>query len=147
MDLLSQIDSVFAAFLSPALRALLWGVLTAIISMAIYAKIAPQEKIRTLKAEQKANKSVLKAYEGEFDGMSALLKKDIGYSLKLVAVSLLPFVVSLAPVVLLMYGLEELNTNTVYPTLGAEWTGNFDFWFLLSAIVVSLAIKIIFKIA
>lgn len=147
MEFLSHIDSLFATLLSPALRALLWGVLTAIVSMSIYAKIAPQDKIRALKAEQKANKILLKAYDGEFEGMSALLKKDLGFSLKLVVISIVPFVVSLAPVVGLMYGLEEIYAETVFPTVGAEWTGCFDFWFLLSAIVVSLAIKIIFKIA
>jgi len=147
MDFLSQIDDLFAGILSPALRALLWGTITAVVSMVIYARIAPQDKIRSLKAEQKSNKKLLKAYDGDFSGMRVLLKRDLGYSMKLVVISIVPFVVSLAPAVGLMYGLEAHYAEVAFPTIGADWTGSFEFWFLLAAIIVSLAIKIIFKIA
>ncbi len=147
MDALTSIDGFFADMLPPMVRALLWGVLIAVVSMGIYVLVAPQEKLRSLKAEQKENKAKLKAYDGDFEGMSALLKKDVAYSLKLVVISIVPFIVSLAPAVLLMYGLDILYAQTEFPTVGAEWTGTYEFWFLLSAIVVSLFIKIKFKIA
>lgn len=147
MEFLALIDQFFAGLLAPAGRALLWGALTGGLGMGIYALIAPQEKIRAIKAQQKENKAKLKAYDGDFEGMSALLKKDVMFSLKLVAVSVVPFVVSMAPIVLLMVGLEAMYADTPFPTLGAAWTGNFEFWFLLAAIVVSLFLKFFFKIA
>ena len=147
MELLFAIDGFFSPVLSPALRALLWGILTGAVSMGIYVLVAPQDALKRLKVEQKANKAQLKAYDGDFEGMRMLLKKDVSYSLKLVTASLLPFVVSLAPVVLLMYGLDALYADVTFPTLGAAWTASYEFWFLLSAIVVSLGIKLFFKIA
>jgi uncharacterized membrane protein (DUF106 family) len=147
VEALSLIDGFFAGMLSPLLRAVVWGVLTAAVSMGIYVLIAPQEKLRLVKAEQKANKAKLKAYDGDFEGMSVLIKQDLRCSLKMVTLSLVPFVVSMAPAIALMYGLEDVYANVPFPSLGAEWTENFEFWFLLAAIVVSLAIKVIFKIA
>lgn len=147
MELLSTIDGSLAGFMPPVFRAVLWGVLIGVVSMGIYVLVAPQAKIRQLKAEQKDNKAKLKAYDGDFEGMSVLLKKDVSYSLKLVGVSLFPFVVSLTPAVGLMYGLDALYAETPFPVVGFDWTGSYEFWFLLPAIIVSLAIKFIFKIA
>ncbi len=146
MEALVYLDGLLAA-LPPSVRALLWGTLTAMVSMGIYAKIAPQDKLRELKAAHKEHKKKMKGYDGDFEGLSVLIKQDLGFSLKLIAASVVPFVASMAPVILLMVGLEDIYANTTFPTMGAEWTGCFEFWFLLAAIVVSLAIKVIFKIA
>lgn len=145
-ELLAQADSALAAWCSPVMRSLLWGTLTGVLSMAVYALIAPQEKLRNIKAEQKANKAVLKAYDGDFAGLQVLIKKDLGYSLKMVGLSLFPFAVSVAPAFALMFRLEPLYENVLMPGVGVEWSANFAFWFIVAAIVSSLAVKIGFKI-
>lgn len=135
-----------AGLFSPLWRAIIWGVATGALSMGIYVLCAPQEKLRQLKAEQKANKLVMKDFDGEFSDMKVLLVKDLKYSLTQVAISLIPFVLSVAPAFAAMYGLEEAYANVVLPTLGAEWTGNFEFWYIFSLLVTSLGIKFTFKI-
>lgn len=135
-----------AAFASPLIRALLWGTLTGIFSMIVYVLVAPQDKLKAIKAEQKANKALLKAYDGEFDGMMALIKKDLGYNLRMVVLSLLPFVLSVAPAFGIMFWLEEIYTGVELPGVGPEWSATFEFWYIVAAIVSSLGIKFAFKI-
>lgn len=147
MHTLFQIDALLANFFSPVMRALIWGAFTGIFGMGAYALVAPQEKIRAIKSLQKANKAQIKAYDGEFDGMRVLLKADLAFSLKLVVISVVPFLLSVTPVVLLLYGLDALYMGTEFPTLGFDWTGSFEFWFCAAAITVSMSIKSLFKIA
>lgn len=139
-------DAALAAFLSPLLRALFWGLVTGAVSMAVYAFIAPQERLRQIKAEQKANKAVLKAYDGDFDGLKTLIFKDLGCSMKQVGLSIVPFIISMIPAFGIMFGLETAYMDVALPQVGAEWTGCFEFWYILSAIVSSLVIKVAFKI-
>lgn len=144
--LLLSLDAALASACSPFIRAWIWGVVTGALSMGIYVLIAPQDKLRAIKAVQKDNKKLLKAYDGEFDGLKALIAKDLSCSMRLVGLSLVPFVVSVAPAFGIMYGLETAYLDIPLPQMGAEWTGNFEFWYILSAILSSLATKIGFKI-
>lgn len=144
--LLTNLDGGMAAFAAPLARALIWGTLTGIISMVVYVLVAPQDTLKAIKAEQRANKAVLKAYDGEFDGMMALIKKDLGCNLRMVGHSLLPFVLSVAPAFGIMFGLEAAYMGVALPGVGPEWSATFEFWYIVAAIVSSLAIKIGFKI-
>ena len=143
---LIALDSGMAAFAPPLARALIWGTFTGALSMLIYVLVAPQTKLKAIKAEQKANKAVLKAYDGEFDGMMALIKKDLMCSLRMVALSLFPFVLSVVPAFGIMYGLEAAYMGVEMPGVGPEWSASFEFWYIVSVIVSSLGIKIAFKI-
>lgn len=143
---LTLIDAQLAAFLSPLWRAVAWGLFTGTFSMVIYVLCAPQTKLKQLKAAQKENKKLLKGFDGEFDALKVLIKNDLRYSLHQVAISIVPFLLSVAPAFAIMYGLEAAYIGLALPTLGAEWTGNFEFWYIFAVIVSSLGIKFFFKI-
>lgn len=145
MEALALIDGGLAGF-SPAMRAALWGALSGAAGMGLYALAAPQAQLRQCKAAQKEHKNVLRHYDGDFNGLKALIRADLGYSLTQIRLSVLPFLLSMGPLIGLMIGLEALYAPLPFATLGAAWTASFEFWFLLAAVAVSLAVKFIFKI-
>lgn len=145
-EVISFLDDLLSPWAPELLRIVIWGCLSAAFSMGLYAKLSPQKKLLLLKEEQKASRKQLMSYDGEWDGLSTLIKRDLSLSLKQMGLIFLPFVLSVAPVVVLMTYLLDIYTST-YTSFGPEWMRGFEFWYILSLLVVSLYLKFKFHIA
>ena len=144
--MLIAIDQWLSGFALPLWRALIWGVASGTASMGVYVLFAPQSKLRALKAAQKAHKKRLHGFDGAFTQLWPLICKDLSYSLWRVWLSIIPFMLSLAPVMGVMLALEDAYASIALPMLGAVWTGHFEFWFIVAMLITSLAIKTTCKI-
>jgi hypothetical protein len=138
---------MLAAWLAePLWRVVAWAVLSAGLSMAIYFFISPQKKIVGLKEEQKSARQLLLKHDGDFDELKKLIGADLALTLRQLKHMLFPFLLSLAPLFVLMIPLAEIY-NQALTDMGPSWTHGFEFWYVATLVVASLLIKVIFKIA
>lgn len=72
-SMFAWLDDQAGAIASPAIRLVLWGVLAALISMAIYRRISAQERIRRGRIEIEQARRQLDAHDGEWDEAKPLL--------------------------------------------------------------------------
>lgn len=145
MPVITLLNDWLIGFLPPLLAVSLWAMLSAVFSMLIYAKISPQQKMLAAKDAQRASRKALLAYDGNLRGMYALIGKDLRLSLRMIGMAIIPFALAALPVMGLMLALSPLYPNTL-TTIGPEWMQGFDFWYIVVLIVVSLIIKITFRI-
>ena len=146
MNELTAIDAMLAAWLAPLPRIILWGIITAIFSMGCYGLLNPKEKIAIIRQQQKNSRGALLRYDGNWDGMWKLICRDLSLAFKQLGFALIPFIVSVAPVVVLMDALSEIYGDAAYSHFGPTWSQDFEFWYVASALIASLFIKIVFKV-
>jgi hypothetical protein len=144
-DIVASIDASMGG-IPFLLRLIIWAIASAGISMALYARISPQQKLTHMKATQKETRRQLMRYDGNWDGLQALIIKDLSLALKQVGTVLLPFIISVAPMIWLMLQLAALYEGQTYSSFGPDWMRGFEFWYILVVIIASLIIKIKFKI-
>lgn len=147
-DIITLIDTSMASLFGPLVRIALWAIFSGCFSMAAYKILSPQKKLSGIKNEQRSTRQDLMRYDGEFSGMVALIKKDLGLSCKQIAMILLPFAIAVTPLLLLMDALFTLYgvNEPAYVSFGPDWMRGFAFWYFSILLVVSLVIKIRFKI-
>lgn len=103
LSFVTSIDAALQNMLPPLACILLWGALSAVISMMLYRLLSPQKKLHNLKVAQKHTRTQLLAHDGDFSSLQQLIAKDIGLSLKQIALIFPAFFVTVLPVVALMF--------------------------------------------
>ncbi len=145
-DPIAAIDVLLAQWLPPLVRALCWGAASGALSMAMYARISPQKKLLALKSAQQTTRQAMLAHDGDMKELLTLIRKDMATALRPIALAVPAFLLSALPVALLMYFLLPLYPGAL-TGFGPEWTQGFEFWYIATMIVSSLAVKTLFKIA
>lgn len=145
-EFIASVDAIASQVLPPLARAATWGSIAGALSMAVYAWVSPQKRILAIKEEQKIARRALMQHDGEFDDMLKLMRADLGLSLKTLGIAIPAFLISVIPVAFLIYALSPLYT-TALVDFGPSWTQGFEFWYIVAMIVISLAVKILFRIA
>ncbi len=145
MNELLLIDEQAARHMAALPRVVIWGALTGVLSMVIYMSISPQHKMREVKAQQQQARSALLSHSGDWETLKELIMRDLGLSLKQLALIFIPFVLSVAPVIYVLTVLPEAYPEPLN-NIGPDWMHGFDFYYLLSLLVVSLVIKIKFDV-
>jgi hypothetical protein len=141
-------DTWLAAIGMPALwRILLWALASGIITMALYARIAPQEKIAGLKQQQKTLRDQLLTFDGNWQEANDLIRKNLKIALRMIGLCILPVLAAGLPVVWVMAGLYERYGEQAIIMIGPSWLQGFDALYILMLLAVSVAIKLLFEIA
>ena len=96
------IDQSFESFLPPNLRLSLWGVLAGWMAMQVYRTLSNQEKIRTLKVEQKDQQKKIAEFDGELTELFSLIRHTLGLGMHQLRLSLGPALVATLPVLFLV---------------------------------------------
>lgn len=144
--LVTAIDALAAGILPPVVRVAAWGLLSAGVSMWIYAALSPQQRMLAMKQVQKDARKALLEHDGDFKELGVLVRADLMLSLKQIGMALLPFLLSLIPLIFLMIPLTGIYT---YPltSFGPGWMQGFEFWYISVLVLGSIVIKAAFKIA
>lgn len=101
------LDALMADQLGPLGRIIAWSVICAIISMALYAVLSPQKRIKKVKADVADSRKAMADDDGEdFGEGMRLAKAQLGHSLKLVGVILIPAVVASLPALAMLVWLD-----------------------------------------
>lgn len=132
------LDDRAGAFASPAIRLVLWGVLAALVSMAIYRRISAQDRIRRGRVEIEQAKRQLDAHDGEWDEAKPLLGRLLRSAFAQVGRVGWPSIVASLPLLSL---LGWLSSSYEY-TFPSWWVP-----FFTSLIVASLMLKRWWRIA
>ena len=104
--LFDLVDNRLQGILPPVVRLVLWAVVAAIASLAIYRWLSPQRRIAEIKAAALDARRRLNAHDGDFDTALPLMRRSIALSLRHVGLALPAVLVASLPVLALLVWLE-----------------------------------------
>jgi hypothetical protein len=99
---LTWLDAWLAAALPAAWRLLLWSVVAAVMTMALYWRLSPQARIGEAKRQLAASKVALDHFDGEFKGALPLMRTMLGHALRQVGLVIGPALIAMVPVLCLI---------------------------------------------
>lgn len=108
-------------FIPAPLRVLLWGALAGLLSMAIYRRYSPQQRLAALKPDLAEAQRALAAYDGPLDGVWPLMRRQFRLAFAQLGLVLGPSLLAGLPVILMWGGLA-LRFDTLPPVPGARVT-------------------------
>lgn len=92
LELFSQIEIVELAV------PVVLGLVTGAMSMLVYARLSPQEKLQSLKSQAADLQQQMSSFDGDFSGAMALANQNLRLSFKRLGIALGPSLVSGIPV-------------------------------------------------
>lgn len=104
--MLSWLDQALAAVVPAAARLALWGLVAAAFSMALYAALSPQHRLRRVREEAVAARQALDRHDGSFAEARPLIAKMFATSMKQLALVLAPAVLASLPVLFMLVWLH-----------------------------------------
>lgn len=99
---LSWLDQALAAVVPAAGRLVLWGLVAAVLSMALYAALSPQKRLRRIRDEAVEARRALDRYEGDFSEARPLIAAMFATSMKQLGVVLAPAVLASLPLIFML---------------------------------------------
>lgn len=99
---LSWLDQALAAIVPAAGRLVLWGLVAAILSMALYAALSPQQRLRRIRDEAVAARRALDRFEGSFAEARPLMATMFATSMKQLGIVLAPAVLASLPLLFML---------------------------------------------
>lgn len=134
------LDAWMSAWLTPPARVTAWALLSAAVSMGLYARLSPQPRLHQLKTEQKKARAALMAHDGDFSQMMMLIRTDLALSLRHIRLMLPAVVFSILPVAWVLLALPaRYETSDMF--IDFEWL------YMGILLAASLLIKYRFRIA
>ena len=88
-------------------RIVLWGVLAGVLSMAIYRRTSPQQRLVAVRAELTVAQRALAGYDGPLAGLWPLMRRQFRLALRQLGLSLWPSLLSGLPIILAWPGLAQ----------------------------------------
>lgn len=100
--LLTWLDQQMASLLPAAGRLVVWGLLAAALSMALYALLSPQRHLQRVRAQAVDTRRALDRFEGGFAEARPLMAAMFAASLKQLALVLTPAVLASLPLLFML---------------------------------------------
>ncbi|WP_420347944.1 hypothetical protein [Pelagibius sp.] len=117
--LLSTLDQGLAPLLGPAARVAVWGLAAACISMALYALLSPQGRLRRVKAAAEDARLALDRHEGSFAEAMPLIGAMLRRALAQLGLVLGPAVLASLPVLFVIVWLSGAFGHFIPASLNA----------------------------
>jgi hypothetical protein len=128
-------DALMSQFAPSTARLVLWGLVSAVVSMGLYWLLSPQRKIAQVKESALQARRALDSYEGDFAGAWPRMREMLRLSLKQVGIVTWPAIAASLPVLCLLvwmstaYGYHfpppnsDVEIRTAPEQIGARWIG------------------------
>lgn len=100
--LLGGIDGLLSGWLPPTARLVLWAVVAAVASMALYRVTSNQPRLAAIKAEIVVLRGRIAGFDGPFAEMWGLMRRNLILALRQIWVTLMPALLGSVPVVFLL---------------------------------------------
>lgn len=100
--LFSWLDGLVAGWLPATARLVLWAVVGAVVSMAIYLLTSNQAKLAAIKAEMATLRAKMAAFDGPSSEMWGLVGRNLRLALRQLWVTFVPAVIASLPVLFLL---------------------------------------------
>ena len=117
--LLSTLDQGLAPLLAPAWRVVVWGLVAACISMALYALLSPQGRLRGVKAEAEDARRALDSHEGSLGEAMPLIAAMLRRALAQLGLVLGPAVLASLPVLFVIVWMSGAFGHFIPTSLNA----------------------------
>ena len=143
---IQAVDGLVKSTIPPMARVILWSGAAGALSMAIYAAASPQEKLKKIGQESRDKMKQLAKHTGEFKELIKLQKETFALAFNRIWLTLPSTFAAIAPALYVLIWMEEAFEKDVFITSGPWWVQGWMFPAFVSLLVVSLAIKRIFKI-
>lgn len=98
----TSLDTVLLGWLPVTARLLVWAVVAAVVSMALYRLTSNQARLATIKAEMAALRTQMAGFDGPFGEMWGLIGRNLGLALRQIWVTTVPAVIASVPVIFLL---------------------------------------------
>jgi hypothetical protein len=99
---LTWLDQALSAVVPAAGRLVLWGLVAAALSMALYAALSPQQRLRRVRDEAVEARRALDRFEGDFGEARPLMARMFATSMKQLGLVLAPAVLASLPLLFMM---------------------------------------------
>lgn len=99
---LASLDRAMAPVAPPAIRLVLWGLLAAAFSMALYAALSPQDRLRRVRDEAVEARRALDGHDGSFAEARPLMARMFATSMKQLGLVLAPAVIASLPLLFML---------------------------------------------
>ncbi|HMA14852.1 MAG: hypothetical protein ACM35H_11775 [Bacteroidota bacterium] len=116
---LTWLDRALAAAVPDAGRLVLWGLFAAAVSMALYAVLSPQHRLRRVREDAVAARHALDQHEGSFEEARPLMARMFATSMKQLGLVLMPAVVASLPMLFMLTWLYGAFSYTLPDQPGA----------------------------
>jgi hypothetical protein len=103
---LAWLDQALSAVLPAAGRLVLWGLVASALSMALYAALSPQQRLRRVRDEAVEARRALDRFEGSFSEARPLMAAMFATSMKQLALVLTPAVLASLPLLFMLVWLH-----------------------------------------
>ncbi len=125
-----------------------YGLVIGAVAMLLYKWISPQKKLLALKEELARAQRELKAYKGT-DGREVmrLSKAAVAPALKQMLLVIGPAIISMAPVLLTMYGLSSVYQTHIAQGSGPSWLYAWETPYMIGLTISAIVMKFALKIA
>ena len=98
----SWLDGLMSGWLPAAVRLLLWGIVAAVASMALYKVTSNQAKLAAIKAQIVALRKQINEFDGSFSEMWGLVGRNLALAMRQIWVTLVPAIIASVPVIFLL---------------------------------------------
>jgi hypothetical protein len=115
---LTWLDAELATALPAAWRLMLWSVVAAVLTMALYWRLSPQKRIGEVKRQLAASKVALDRFNGDFQDALPLMRTMLSQALQQVGLVVGPALVAMVPVLCLITWLSTTYGYS-FPETGA----------------------------
>jgi predicted AlkP superfamily phosphohydrolase/phosphomutase len=99
---LSWADDTLLGWLPVWARVILWAALASLLSMAVYRLTSRQETLAQVKAQVVETRAKLQGFEGEFDELWPILRRNLGLAGKQLGLTFVPAMIAGLPVLFIL---------------------------------------------
>lgn len=136
--LFDLVDRTLLSALPPLARLILWAVVGAAVSLALYRLLSPQRRIVEAKAAAQESRRRLNAHDGDLESALPLMRQSISLAMRHVALVLPAALVASLPVLALLIWLDRaygyaLPDTRQAPAIAVEPQGFDAYWRPLEA--------------
>ena len=100
--MLSAIDNTALGWLPVWARVILWAAFASYLSMAIYRLTSRQQALSDVKAKVVETRAELQGFEGEFDELWPILRRNLGLAGKQLGLTFIPAMIASFPVLFIL---------------------------------------------
>lgn len=116
--LFEWLDQALAGLVPAVWRLVLWGAIAAIVSMALYALLSPQNRLRRVREEALAARRALDLHDGSLAAARPLIVRMFATSMKQLALVFLPAIVASLPILFVLVWLSNAFSYVPFEDAG-----------------------------
>lgn len=126
---------------------LMAGLAAGVVSMWLYQRSSPQDRIAELMAQSVSLQQQMQAYDGDFDGMLKLSRENLQVSLRRLGYAIGPSLLAGLPVIALLWVIGETSLSQhEFMSVGPTWVRSWLMLFMVATTVSALAYKSAFRV-